>query len=262
VRDSIADYEVLRPWGRSAHRFICRPPARLRRESDVLVSRLAVDAEGWQQLCDSLIRLVAVPGGRLLEVLEVGPDLATGDVFVVSEAVDGGTLSEPDGPVDSARRVSAMAEVARGAHALHEAGLAHGGIHPGAVLLTGRGAVLDLPPLDAPPGQVTMAGPWPELVSVDPELLCGEAPSRASDIWALGAALHTALSDRPLFPGIEGDEPITAVQRVLFSRPEPDPAIPSRLRALIGACVAADPADRPPTAEAVAERLEGTEVEP
>jgi serine/threonine protein kinase len=226
-----------------------------------LVSRLAVDAEGWQQLCDCLVRMVTAPEGRLLEVIEVGPDLVTGEVFVVTDTAEEGTLAAPEGPLDTRRRLAAVEEAARGAHALHEVGLAHGGIHPGAILLTGPGAVLDLPPLDAPPGRVAVAGAWHELVSIDPELLSGEAPSRASDIWALGATLHTVLSDRPLFPGIETDQPVTAVQRVMFTRPEPDPAIPSRLRALIEACVAADPADRPPTAKAVAEQLATMEVE-
>lgn len=253
--ESIADYEVVGPWGRSGRRHVCRPPARLGRDGDVLVRRLAVDAEGWQQLCDCLVRMVTAPEGRLIEVIEVGPDLLTGEVFVVTETAEGGTLDSPKERLDTRRQVAAVEEAARGAHALHEVGLAHGGIHPGAILLTGQGAVLDLPPMDAPPGRVAVAGAWPELVPIDPELLSGEAPSRASDIWALGATLHTVLSDRPLFPGIENDEPVTAVQRVMFTRPEPDPAIPSRLRALIGACVAADPADRPPTAQTVAEQL-------
>ena len=260
MRVSIADYEVVAPWGRRGRRYVCRPPDRLRRDEAVLVSELAVDAEGWQQLCDSLIRLASVPGGGLLDVIEVGPDLATGGVFLASENPEGGSVAEPEAPGDERRHLDAVAAAARAAHSLHEVGLAHGSISPRTVLLTARGPGLDLPRLDAPAGELVRVGPWPELVTIDPELLGGEAPSRRSDIWSLGATLHALLTDRPLFPGIEEDEPVTAVQRVLLTRPEPDPAIASSLLDLIGACLAADPADRPPTALAVAERLAGIEV--
>ena len=258
VRDSIADYQVLRPWG-PAGRYVCRPPDRLGREGEVLVTELAVDAEGWQALCDQLIRLAGAAGPGLLELIEVGPDRVTGRAFVVTETARSG-MDEASGARQEADRLAALEQAARAAHGLHEVGLAHGRIHPGALLLTGRGPVLDLPRLDGPPGEVVRIGSWRELSCIDPDLLAGEGPSRASDIWALGATLHAALSDRSLYPGIESDEPVTAVQRVMFTRPETDPALPSGLRALVGACLAADPADRPPTALALAEKLAAAEV--
>ena len=268
VRASIADFEVLAPWGRRGHRYVCRPPDRLLWSGGeappvaghVMVTELAVDAEGWPQLCDALVRLASAPGDGLLEVIEVGPDLETGAVFLVTEAAEGGTLDHPEPswaePFAGVRpRVEAVAAVARTAHALHEVGLCHGTIHPGSILLTDRGPILDLPRLDGPAGEVAQARSWSELASISPELLAGEPPSRGSDVWALGATLHSLLSDRPLYPGIDEDEPVTAVQRVMFTRPERDTAIPSGLGELIEACLMVDPADRPSTAEAVSERL-------
>ncbi len=262
MRDAIADYRVVEPWGRAGSRYVCRPPERLRRDGDVMVTELAVDADGWQQLCDSLLRLASAPEGRMLEVIEVGRDMETGRSYLVTEPVPGGTLAEPARPGRPGEGLQAVEAAARGAHALHEVGLAHGSIRPSAVLLTDRGPVLDVPRLDAPDGEVIRIGPWSELVAVDPELLAGESPSRASDIWALGATLHSVVSDRPLFPGIESDEPVTAVQRVMFTRPEPDPSLPPALRDLITTSLSADPADRPPTALAFAERLGEIEGEP
>ena len=261
VRETIADYQVTGPWGRSGRRWVCRAPARLGRDGAVMVSELAVDDDGWQQLCDTLVRLASTPGGRMLELLEVGHDLEAGRVYVATEAAEGGTLADPERLPGMRERLDAVEAGARGAHALHEVGLAHGSIRPDTVLLTAKGALLDLPRLDAPEGEVIRIGAWSELIAVDPELLAGESPSRASDIWALGATLHAVLSDRPLFPGIESDEPVTAVQRVMFTRPEPDPSLPPPLRDLVDACLAADPADRPPSALAVAERLAATEVQ-
>lgn len=256
---SIADYEVVGPWAESPRRYVCRPPERLGRDGEVMVSELGIDAEGWQQLCDSLLRMSTAPGARMLEVVEVGPDMETGGVFVVSEAAPGGSLSAPlDGP-DRRKTLEAVEAAARGAHALHEVGLAHGSIHPGSVLLTAGGPVLDLPRLDAPSGEVLRVDGWRALVAVDPEVLYGESPTRSSDVWALGATLHSVLSDRPLFPGIEDDEPVTAVQRMMFTRPEPDPSLPPSLLELVNDCLASDTSERPATALAVAERL-GREV--
>jgi eukaryotic-like serine/threonine-protein kinase len=260
VRDAIADYEVIRPWDWDERRYVCRAPRRLGRDGDVMVAELAVDAEGWQHLCDWLVRLASAPAGASLELIEVGPDLETGRVFLATEAALDGTLARPEHPLGPDRRVAAVEAVARGAHALHEVGLAHGSIHPGAVVLTSRGPRLDVPRLDAPAGEAIRIDGWIELECVDPDLLRGEPPSRASDIWALGATLHHALSKRPLFAGIPDDEPVTAVQRVMMSRPESDPEIRPGLRDLIAACLAADPADRPPTAAALAGQLIRAEV--
>lgn len=255
VREWIADYQVVAPWGSTSGRYVCRPPRRLGRDGEVMVSEMAVDAEGWQQLCDSLLRLAGAPGEGLLQTFEVGPDLEGEGVFVVTESAPGGSLAAPATPADDERRCQAVGAAARAAHAMHEVGLAHGSIRPASVLFSARGPVLDLPRLDAPAGHIVSARPWSDLVAVDPELLAGEAPSRASDIWSLGVTLHSVLTERPLFPGIEGDEPVTAVQRVMFTRPEPDGSLPAPLLELITACLAADTADRPGTALEVAERL-------
>ena len=257
VRELIADYEIREPWGRSARRYLCRPPARLSREEDVLVTDVSVEPEGRLPLYDLLLRLDMAPDGHLLPMIEAGPDPETGRVYVATEWPAGGSLAAPASgrEPDRARKLEAVETAARGVHALHEVGLAHGAIHAASVLFHRDAAVLDLPRLDVPEGEVLRVEGWRELVAVDPELLRGESPGRSSDIWALGTTLHSVLSDRPLFPGIDGDEAVTAVQRMMFTRPEPDPAIPPALLELIRDCVAPDPADRPGTALAVAERL-------
>lgn len=254
MRTSIADFEIIEPWGPSGSRFVCHSPARLAIDGTVLVSEIAVDAEGWQQLCDHLARLAAAPDAALLRPVEVGPDLPTGGVFLVTErAID--TVAEPGARRRPGRQLAAIEMAARTAHALHEVGLAHGSIRPETVLFTDHGPVLDLPPLDLAEGQLSsIAGPS-DLLTVDPDLLGGEGPSRSSDIWALGATLHGALTDRPLYPGIDDDEPVTAVQRILFTRPETDPVLAAGVRELVEACLSADPADRPHTALEMADRL-------
>jgi serine/threonine protein kinase len=176
-------------------------------------------------------------------------------VYLASEYPSGGRLGEQRSGLDLPSRVHAVAAAARGAHALHEAGIAHGAINLNTVVLTERGAALAPPPVDLRPGLVTRITDWRDFVTLDPDLLCGEAPGRASDIWALGATLHLAASDRPLFHGIDGDEPVTAVQRVLFTRPDVDPELHPELAETVAACLDPDPDARPATAAEVAERL-------
>src|SRR5581483_2365582 len=109
-------------------------------------------------------------------------------------------------------------DAAAGAHAMHQSGLAHGSIDGRSVLLADRGGVLAPPPLDLPLGVAARFTTGAVLETVDPDLICGELPSRCSDIWSLGATAHVALGGAPLYEGVREDEPVTAVQRVLFAR--------------------------------------------
>jgi serine/threonine protein kinase len=261
LRASLADYEVIEalpPTASGQARFLCRAPERLRLdEATLTVTELAVDAAGWPDLTAALSRLVAVKSDRLLRLIEVGPDLdpAGAGVYLVSEAAAGGTLAAPTKALGPAEKVSAVAGAAQGAHALHEGGLAHGAISPTSVFFTDRGAVLGPPPLGAASGVVTRYTDWRALATLDPELLRGEEASRSSDIWALAATLHGVLSERPLYPGLEDDAPVTAAQRILFTRPEVDPSLPAEIAGVLTACLDPDPAARPVTAEEFSDRL-------
>jgi serine/threonine protein kinase len=253
-RSSIADYTVLAEP--TPGRLTCRPPTRLVGEGEVLVTPVAAGADSWQAVCDQLARMATAGSEYLLRLLEVGADLESGRMFYASEPIPRGTLASPTPPLDRGGRLRAVAAAARAAHALHQVGIVHGSIEPGAVLLSGRGAVLSPPPLDSRPGAIPPAGSPGRLPTVDPDLLRGDPPSRASDIWSLGATAHWAASERPLFPDLGRDGPVVAVQQVLFTRPVVDSELPDPLRELIEACLDPDPGSRPPTAAEVADRLE------
>jgi eukaryotic-like serine/threonine-protein kinase len=260
LRSSVADYEVLAavPGPGTSVRYLCRAPARLDYQAgQVMVTEIAVDASGWQALKELLGRFAAVDSDRLLSVIEVGPDpdSAGARAYLATETAPSGWLSEAGPDVPVAERIRFVADAARGAHALHEGGLAHGAISDKAIVLSERGGLLSPPPLDLPAGALTRVVDWRDVVTLDPNVLSGEESSRSSDIWALGATLHLALSPRALYPGIQEDPPVTAVQRVLFSRPEVDPELAPEVAALIEGCLEPDPAARPTTAEEVADRL-------
>ncbi|MGH9055219.1 MAG: hypothetical protein ACRDYY_05050 [Acidimicrobiales bacterium] len=265
MRSSVADFRVIETVPSARHgatRFLCEPPARLGfHDRQVMVTEVNVDPQGWRPAVLELSRVAAVESPGLLELIEVGPDVAPAGrgVYLASEAAPLGTLAAPTAPTGEADRLRAFARAARAAHALHQAGIAHGAIGTWDIFLTERGAVLGPPPTGASVGVVTRVRDWRDVAVLDPDLLRGVRPSRASDIWALAASLHGALSERPLYGGMANDEPVTAVQRVLFTRPEVDPALPDGLRATLAACFDPDPAERPPTAADLAERLEALE---
>jgi serine/threonine protein kinase len=203
-----------------------------------------------------------VESAHLLRLIEVGPDLDPGGagVYLVSEAAPGGSIGEPAESLDAAARIKALAEAARGAHILHEYGLAHGSIDSRSIFLTSRGGALGPPALGGPAGVATRMRDWRDVALLDPALLRGEEPSRSSDIWALATTLHGLLSARPLYAAIDSDPAVTAVQRVLFTRPEVDPALPAGIAESLAACLADDPGERILSADEFADRLSAVGV--
>jgi serine/threonine protein kinase len=97
---------------------------------------------------------------------------------------------------------------------------------------------------------------WQDLDALDPDLLRGGPPTRATDVWGLAATLHQVCSGISLYPGLEREQTVTGVQRVLFGSPEIASIIPDELAEVLEACFDADPANRPPTSLALAERLD------
>jgi serine/threonine protein kinase len=96
---------------------------------------------------------------------------------------------------------------------------------------------------------------YPPLAYIDPQLLRG-AGGRWSDIWALGATVQQVLTGQVPFPGIE-ELPVVQALAQLLTAPTPARAeLPSSVAALVSACLAVDPADRPATAAEVADRLD------
>jgi eukaryotic-like serine/threonine-protein kinase len=260
LRSSVADYEVLAtvPGPGSAARYLCRAPERLDFEADqVMVTEIPVDTSGWPALRELLGRFAAVDSDRLLAVIEIGPDpdSAGATCYLATETAPSGWLSEVGRDMAASERIRTVADAARGAHALHEAGLAHGAISDKAIVLSERGGLLSPPSLDLPAGALTRVVDWRDVVTLDPNVLSGEESSRSSDIWSLGATLHLVLSTRSLYPGVGDDPPVTAVQRILFSRPQVDAELSPGVAALIEECLEPDPAARPSTAEEVADRL-------
>ncbi|MFG3700889.1 protein kinase [Micromonospora sp. NPDC047620] len=180
--------------------------------------------------------------------------------YLVMELVEGRNLADrlADGPLAWPDAVRLAGQVAAALAAAHRIGVVHRDIKPGNVMLTETGAkVLDF-------GIAALAGPDHPLAGQTGELLMGTpayfAPERmrpgppnpASDVYALGALLYRTLTGRAPLPVQTWED---ALELHAGHTPVPPlriPGLPADVADLTLACLAADPARRPTSAQLAA----------
>ncbi|MEW2387461.1 protein kinase [Streptomyces venezuelae] len=183
--------------------------------------------------------------------------------WIVMELVEGRSLADAvkdDGrvePVEAARIGLWTLKALRAAHA---AGVLHRDVKPGNVLLSDdRRILLTDFGIAAIEGDSTVTRTGEVVGSVDylaPERVSGANPGPASDLWALGATLYTAVEGNSPF---RRTSPLGTMQAVVTEEPEP-PRHAGLLAPIIEALLRKDPAARPTAAEAesmLAEAAEG-----
>jgi serine/threonine-protein kinase len=174
------------------------------------------------------------------------------------ELVDGGTLLDL-GRVSPARALELARGIAAGLEAAHRAGVVHGDIKPGNVLVTSDGTpkIADfglgrlLGDLSLRSADLEGAAGTPSYMA--PEILMGERATPASDVWSFGVLLYRLACGRLPFPGQQLHPLVYAIQNVEPPAP-PEETLPE-LAGAIRACLAKQPEDRPQTAGRVAEIL-------
>lgn len=146
----------------------------------------------------------------------------------------------------------------------HEAGVLHRDVKPDNVLISDFDE-----PLLADFGIARLAGGFEtvsrsvtaSIVYAAPEVLDGQTPTIAADVYSLGASLFHLLAGKPAFAGSD-DEGLAAVYVRISRAPVPDLAefgVPAPIAAVISTAMAKDPAARPVSAERFGRALQNAQ---
>ncbi|REF34939.1 protein kinase domain-containing protein [Thermasporomyces composti] len=159
---------------------------------EVLLKRLRLRADRTHDDVRRLLALLdSIGHPHLVRVRQMVPLGA--DVVLVLDRADGGSLDEllsGRGALDPGEVVTALAPVAEALAAVHEHGLVHGDVTPEAIVFTaeGRPLLADVGIL----GLVEGGDAPPSHGYADPAT--GGQPTPASDVYALAAVGHAALT--------------------------------------------------------------------
>ena len=291
ARQGIADYQFVKMLSVGNHGvfYLARRPERLPVDGEFVAVKVLSGVSGqdtFRRAVRELKAFAAVESPFLVTLYDAGQQ--GNDLYYAMEYLSGGSLAAPAGRVSRTAMLRAIANAARAAHALHEAGIAHNDIKPSNILLfPGGGKLADLglsrtlsPGLavsgpatagPADPGSArgqarsvsselfTGLRPGTPIEFIDPALMRGGSPSRVSDVYALGATLHWVLTGTGLYGDLSADDTLVALRRVMSRPPVISAALDPAARAVVAAAINEDRSARPPTALDFAVLVEGLE---
>lgn len=221
----------------------------------VVSAGMATDRDARARLVREARTASSLDHPHICTIYEVGE--TDGGTFIAMELATGRSLAEqipPDGlPLETCLRYGAQVAAAL-AHA-HERGIIHRDLKSANVVVTANGhaKVLDFG-LARPAPSESAAAAHAQTTLTDtgtiagtpshmaPELLCGDAATERSDIWALGVLLYEMATGRMPFHGRNGFELSAAI---LKDPPAQMPArVPAGLRSVIQRCLEKETAHR------------------
>ncbi|RMG88791.1 MAG: serine/threonine protein kinase [Candidatus Dadabacteria bacterium] len=217
----------------------------------VISKNLAEDPELRERFLRESHIIARLAHPNIIHVIDRGIT-RDGRPFFVMEYVEGTDLARwiREGGLDANRRLDLMTQVCKALAYAHKNGVVHRDIKPGNILvdLDGNARVLDFGIAqfadEALGGDATGAGVvMGTLAYMSPEQrVDSRAVTPASDIYSLGVVLYE------LFAGEKPGDPYRPLR-------ERDPTVPPGLDDLVRECLDPDPARRPPSADAVRDRL-------
>ena len=225
----------------------------------------APDAAGFAaRFRDEARTMAALRHPGIAEVYDYGETDGGGLAYLVMAYVDGQPLDEriaEAGRLDPGEAMSVVAQVAAALDAAHRAGIVHRDVKPGNVIRRSDGTAVLVDfgiARSAESARLTRAD---EVVGtahyMAPEQASKGEITPATDIYSLGALAYHAVAGRPPFPG---DNAIAVATRHVNDDPEPLPSdVPAPVREVIRTAMAKRPADRFPTAAAMAEAAAAAE---
>ncbi|WP_430780187.1 serine/threonine-protein kinase [Actinoplanes sp. G11-F43] len=177
--------------------------------------------------------------------------------YLVMARIDGQSLERrlaTGGRLSPAETMTIVAQAARALHAAHQAGIVHRDVTPGNLIIEPDGNVVLVDfGVARSSASETLTGARNVIGTASymaPEQVSKREFGPAVDLYALGAVAFHCLTGEPPFTG---DDPVAIALRHVTERPPPLPAgVPPKVRALVGRCLAKDPAARHPSGAALA----------
>jgi len=266
-RDGIADYEFVRDLGEGNYGtfHLAKTPARLPVDEEFVAVKVLAGGttdDTFRRSTRELQLFASIQSPHLVRLYDAGQE--GGTFYYAMEYHPLGSLATPARPLEHDEVLRAVAHAAHAAHDLHEVGCVHRDIKPANVLLRDDGAVLSdlgLAQILNPGQTVTGIGSLGSMEFMDPVVVRGARPSRACDIWSLGATMHRALTGEGIY-GELPDAPLLALRVVLSSEPVIASSLPAAEADVIRRCLALDPAQRPTSAGDLASEVEALGAAP
>lgn len=201
-----------------------------------------------------------------------------GVFYYAMELLEGASLDEiveVDGPQPPERVIHLLTQAAASLAEAHDAGLIHRDVKPGNILVVDRGGISDLVKVvdfglvkdvsgkasgeTAPEPTLTLANSitGTPLYMAPETVIAPETVDARADLYALGAVGYWLLTGTHVF---NGTSIVEVCAHHLHSMPEPPSVrlrgpVPDDLEAVILACLAKRPEDRPASAHVLRERL-------
>jgi serine/threonine protein kinase len=216
----------------------------------VLHPELAADPSFRARFHEEAVNAARLTHPNIVALYDTGEQ---GDVaYIVMELVNGPTLREAlgrHGPLPPSRAARLAMEVAAALDYAHQAGVCHGSLKPGNILLADDGTVKVADFSIARAASDDDPGRTGEVLGANgflaPEVAKGDDADGRADVYGLGACLYEMLTGRP--PG--ADPSTTVPPRALRA------GVPRDLDAIVRQAMATDPDARFQTVQAMAAAL-------
>ncbi|MEO3760530.1 protein kinase [Mycobacterium sp. B14F4] len=256
---AIADYRILGALGEgnNGRFYLAEAPERLGLSTDRVALKVftaPVGKDAYRRGVRELRAFAAVRSPRLVQIYDV---VLEDNFLYATEYFPLGSLASSARILTRNEVLRALEDAARAVHELHEHGLVHGDVKPASVMVAddgGRLSDLGLTRVLTSEGSVTSFAPATSAEFIDPALLQGEMPSRATDIWSLGATIHRALSGEGLYGELPPDQPMLAIRAAVSGKVQISVKLDRAESELVHHCIAPE-ASRSATAAEVAEGI-------
>ena len=188
----------------------------------VMQQQIGQDRAFVDQFLQEARALAAINSPNIVQIYSYGEE--NGQPYIVMELVDGDRLDHIHAKrhaLDEKFVLETAIQVCRGMQAANDAGMTHGDIKPANILFDAKGhakvsdfGLARLKGERPRPGEI-----WGTPYYVSPEVVRGQAPNAASDIYSLGGTLYHILTGEPPFNG----QTVNDTVLLRFKEPAPDP---------------------------------------